>query len=214
MTRTILTLKTTAAFATLIVLGACGGGSSTNSLANTQDPNQVALEQPADVLTEVLSDLYDTRGIDQNYASEVAEILNSEGLDFVPANGSFDMIGTIALTDVESPGTGSAIGILDLAVSIDQGTFGGSASNFQKVQDNTNNIIGTYGGNIQMQGIANAEGITGTAIGTLTDLGQAYGIDAEIAGGFTQTQDASTAIYGLVSGAPDTITGAFAAVEY
>jgi len=106
MTRTILSLKTTAAFATLIVLGACGGGSSTNSLANTQDPNQVALEQPTDVLTEVLSDLYETRGIDENYASEVAEILNSENLEFVPANGSFDMIGTISLTDIESPGTG------------------------------------------------------------------------------------------------------------
>lgn len=226
--------------ACLLGLQACGGSQNpisedlNNNVLDTDDSNTdnsnqddsstSDIDSGDDQLTQeevsffklVLTDLYNDNQKSLSYVDEIEALVNNiDNFQAVPAAGAFDMNGAFIISDVGDNASDTAVGLIDLAVSIDDGTFAGSASDFVQVNESSVDPVDTFTGTLNIEGTAAAAMIDGTAAGTLTNQSQeSFDLNFGMTGAFTQTEDGSIAVVGEGQDANLGLEAVFIAVEY
>jgi len=213
-------IKPVAICAALLVLQACGG--SSDQLTETPDDG---LSQDDDGLSQeevsffksVLTDLYNEEQKSLSYVDEIEALVNDiDNLQAVPASGAFDMNGAFVIPDVGDDAQDSVVGLIDLAVSIDDGTFGGSAYNFVQVNPSLDSPVDTFTGTLAINGGATKDMTTGTAVGTVIadQTQESFNLNFVLLGEFHRTQDDSIALVGMGEDINADLNAEFIAVEY
>lgn len=212
-------IKPLAICAALLVLQACGG--SSDQLTETPDADTSSTDdglsqEEVRFFKSVLTDLYNEEQKSLSYVDEIEALVNDiDNLQAVPASGAFDMNGAFIVPDVGDDAQDSVVGLIDLAVSIDDGTFGGSAYNFVQVNPSLDSPVDTFTGTLAIDGTATEDTIAGSAVGALVDQAQeTFNLNFDLTGSFTKTADGSIAVAGAGQDENQGLSAEFIAVEY
>lgn len=200
--------------ACILGLQACGGGS--DPIAESPNAGDGLTQDEVTFYTSVITDLYTDSEKSLTYVDKIEGLISKlDDVESVPAAGSFDMNGAFVIPGVGDNEEDSLVGLVDISVLLDIGTFGGSVRDFVQVNSSSVDPVDTFTGELSFDGTATTVTISGTAVGTLVNEAQeSVSLDFAMSGIFTEAEDGSIAVVASGEDADQGLNAEFIGVEY